>query len=458
MSPSAVQAARAAVRDCAARWDPACEELDLSDNIVVGNSLIHAPDAPARWHPIQFRRRFPGGQEPGRFDLVVGNPPYVDSEEMSRSAPEQRRYLAAHYGTAKGNWDLYCPFVERAVELLGEDGRLGLILPNKLLAARYARELRQLLATLDLVLLRDYSEMRLFQAAVYPLVLVARRKPRRRPMLRVEVATGSLEAPSLERRREVAPAEVAHCVADGWSVLFAAAPATGGPRLTRLGELARVVGAASVAEAYALKPLVRECDHHGGCYHLINTGTIDPYGHLWARKGLRYLGATYERPCVEADALEGLLPRRAVQTRAAKIVVAGLARRLECVLDPGGLLAGKSTSLVLPADDSPTLDLALLLALLNSAAASVMLRRQFGGLALSGGYLRIGPPQLRALQLPDPAGIPLALQRQLRDAALALGQLAAAGEPVRSERWSAQLCRVDEPCWALFGLSPDEES
>jgi len=480
VDPTAVRAARAGLRQSAVRWDPACAGLDLTANIVEGNSLVASGDGLTPWRPVRFRERFPGGDEPGRFDLVVGNPPYVDSAEMARSEPELRRYLAERYDTAAGNWDLFCPFVERASQLLAADGRLGLIVPNKLLSAAYAAKTRRLLAALDLELLRDYSRVRLFDAAVYPLVLIARRRarPRTRRTLRVEVAVGSLDDCRIELRRTLPSAQAARTAQTGWSVLFAPSvvvrPGGDGPRLRGLGELARIVGAATVADAYTLRPLVRECAHDPDelCHRLVNTGTLDPYRTLWGRRRLRYLRGAYEHPCVAAEALERAMPGRAVQARAPKIVVAGLARRLECVLDEGGLLAGKSTSLVLaPAGRhaadvagetrgaamqslEQSLDLALLLALLNSAAASAMLRHQFGGLTLSGGYLRIGPPQLRELKIPDPATVPSALKRRLRKASAALTKLGAEGAVLTDERWLAGESQIDGPAWSLFGLEP----
>jgi Eco57I restriction-modification methylase len=488
----AVRSTRANLLQSAVRWDPACEDLDFAANIVVGNSLVTPRDGDsaaietttaaetADWDPVSFRERFGGGDEPGRFDLVVSNPPYVDSGEMTRSAPDLRRYLAQRYETASGNWDLFCPFVERAAQLLSADGRVGLIVPNKLLSAAYARKTRRLLAAMDLVLLRDYSRVRLFDAAVYPLVLMARRtpRPRRRRTLRLEVVAGTLDACRIETHHTVDSAEAGRTAEVGWSSLFvlpAVSPiaiavsgaSAAGPQLREMGEVARIVGAASVADAYTLGPLVRECDHdhdhgydHGtGCHRLINTGTIDPHQLLWGRRRLRYLGATYERPCVDAAALEAALPRRAAQARAPKIVVAGLARRLECVFDPGGRLAGKSTSLVLAPDNTTddthaAVDQMLLLGLLNSAAASAMFRLQWSGLALSGDYLRIGPPQLRALQIPDPAEIPLPVRRLIRDATSDLRQLDAEGVSPTDDRWKAHQARIDTATWPLFGLDP----
>ncbi|MFH2008431.1 MAG: N-6 DNA methylase [bacterium] len=459
VDPTAVAAARSALVSRATHWDPACEALDLSGNVVVGNSLVSTSDAPSSWRPVCFRERFPTLPEPGRFELVIGNPPFVDSEEMTRSAPELRRYLAARYQTAVGNWDLYCVFIERALQLMSATGRLGLIVPNKLLSAAYAQKTRRLLAEHDLVLLRDYSRVRLFDAAVYPLVLIAGRVRRRRPGLRAETVAGTVDAPQVVSRRNVARTAVVRSAGAGWSSLFAEGAQAGrAADLRPLGELCGVSGAASVSDAYVLQPLLRECRCRTTCFRLVNTGTIDPYRVLWGLRPTRYLGARYQRPCVSEEALEQRLPRRAAQARSPKIVVAGLSRRLECVLDPGGILAGKSTSLILPApgEDGDWSGLLLLLGLLNSAAASAMLRRQFGGLTLSGGYLRIGPPQLRALRLPDPERIPASLRGRITRLAHELCELGEADESADDEPWRRLQKEIDEPCWELFGIAPQE--
>src|SRR5690606_17974782 len=76
-------------------------------------------------------------------DAVVGNPPFVDSEAMARRRPGERRRLAARFATARGNWDLACVFVERAIQLVRPGGRVALVLPRRLLCARYGAAMRR---------------------------------------------------------------------------------------------------------------------------------------------------------------------------------------------------------------------------------------------------------------------------------------------------------------------------
>ena len=75
----------------------------------------------------------------GGFDIVLGNPPYVDSHTMVKNQPEYGAALAARFSTAKGAWDLYVPFWERSLELLAAGGIATLITPNKWLSIGYGK-------------------------------------------------------------------------------------------------------------------------------------------------------------------------------------------------------------------------------------------------------------------------------------------------------------------------------
>ena len=76
----------------------------------------------------------------GRFDFVVGNPPYVRQERIPNALlSEYRRRFQTLYDRA----DLYIPFFERALDLLGDDGVLGFICANRWLKNRYGGPLRE---------------------------------------------------------------------------------------------------------------------------------------------------------------------------------------------------------------------------------------------------------------------------------------------------------------------------
>lgn len=80
---------------------------------------------------------------PGRFDVVVGNPPYVRQERIPGPLlAEYRRRYSTIYDRA----DLYIPFFERGLQLLRDNGRLAFICANRWLKNRYGGPLRALIA------------------------------------------------------------------------------------------------------------------------------------------------------------------------------------------------------------------------------------------------------------------------------------------------------------------------
>ena len=80
--------------------------------------------------------------EKGGFDIVIGNPPYVDSENMVKYSPEFRAICNKNYLSAKGNWDLFVLFVELGYLISNSNANVSFIIPNKIIAADYAKSVR----------------------------------------------------------------------------------------------------------------------------------------------------------------------------------------------------------------------------------------------------------------------------------------------------------------------------
>lgn len=113
---------------------------------------------------------------PGRFDVVLGNPPFVRGERLRAHKALLRRDFASYHGAA----DLFVYFIERALALLAPGGRLGFVVSASLLRAEYATRLRALLRTRTTIeLLVDLGDTRAFPDApdAYPALLVARASP-----------------------------------------------------------------------------------------------------------------------------------------------------------------------------------------------------------------------------------------------------------------------------------------
>ena len=74
-----------------------------------------------------------------RFDVVVGNPPYVCSRNLLEDTYAK---LNAYEVCSSGHPDLYIPFFQIAIEMLNNNGRLGYITMNTFLRSINGRAIR----------------------------------------------------------------------------------------------------------------------------------------------------------------------------------------------------------------------------------------------------------------------------------------------------------------------------
>jgi N-6 DNA Methylase/TaqI-like C-terminal specificity domain len=362
---------------------------DLSCNIRCGNAVIGEDfKDDSQSNSLDWQKEFPHILQSGGFNIVIGNPPYIDSEWMTRYLPHWRKYCTQRYKSATGNWDLFCIFIEKALTLCRSDGLISLVVPNKLASAPYAAAARSLLTTASHIMtLQDYSQSAAFEVAVYPLVFVAQK--RSIPIIQTDSDATWVIAPTLQQ------SQLLHRL----------------DTLPKLETIAQVKGAATVAEAYIIQDLIQELIQDGQAndpLRVVNSGTIDRYCFLWGKKPMRYLG--------QIVTIDRLPPRRLEQARQPKIIVSGMTQRLECAIDRNGsFLAGKSTVIIYA---SQAYDLRYLLGVLNSRLISFYLTSYFGGNCLKGKYLRIGSPQIRQIPIGlshDPASMIQLVEQRLAE-------------------------------------------
>lgn len=114
---------------------------NLDSNILFGNSLIELSDMVVNSkttivNPFNITHK---------FDVIVGNPPYMATEHMKQLTPLELPIYKKKYLSAYKQFDKYFIFVERAIRLLNEDGYLGYILPSKFMKVGAGKELRKLI-------------------------------------------------------------------------------------------------------------------------------------------------------------------------------------------------------------------------------------------------------------------------------------------------------------------------
>ena len=77
-----------------------------------------------------------------RYDIIVTNPPYMSSRNMN---PAMSEFMSRKRNYEKSKGDLYSAFIERCVELLADNGRLGMITQQSFMFISTCKDLRKLL-------------------------------------------------------------------------------------------------------------------------------------------------------------------------------------------------------------------------------------------------------------------------------------------------------------------------
>lgn len=113
----------------------------------------------------------------GRFDAVVGNPPFVRYQYLAEHLQSDSERIFARHGLRfTRHTNLWVPFVIASLELLRPGGRLALVVPAELLHVLHAEGLREmLLRECSRVLLLDPEEI-LFDETLQGVVLLLAEK------------------------------------------------------------------------------------------------------------------------------------------------------------------------------------------------------------------------------------------------------------------------------------------
>lgn len=108
------------------------------------------------------------------FDIVIGNPPYIDYRKIDGATKK----AVANYKVAETSKmiNLYLYFFELGFSLIHKDGVLAYITPQQYLSYPNAKSLRDLIRARTLVLLADFARAKVFDAATYTFTTIVASK------------------------------------------------------------------------------------------------------------------------------------------------------------------------------------------------------------------------------------------------------------------------------------------
>lgn len=315
------------------------------------------------------------------FDVVIGNPPYIDSESMSRDGTDNvREFIANQYNWSKGNWDIYISFFERGLMLLKTNGFLIFITPDKWLSKPFGTTLRA--AVIDYIVSILIAGREIFEAALVDSIvtLISRQKAH---ALKIYKYLEDYQFIGEFFKKDISPPYLLDSLfAPHRNIILKIES-----NKTCLKEYVMCQNACATSDAYKLKPLIQSLSNKNmlseDFFKVINTGTIDKYIPKWGNKYMTYLKDKYMFPVINKNSFIETFPnsygKKAAQR---KLIIKGLNLLDACLDFKGEYIPGKSTLVII--SDNTSL-LLFLSAILNSPIMQFYMNEKFSASSYNGG-------------------------------------------------------------------------
>ena len=308
----------------------------------------------------------------GGFDVVIANPPYLNSRSMAKDNPELRQLIKASYSLTRGSWDIYIAFFEKGFRLLNQKGVLAFITPDKWISKPFGNELR--IQTTGKIFSLLKAGRGVFESVnVDAIVSIYVSVPQ--PLLRIYDYVGTeMRLKSVVQKSSLKSPYAYDWLFSNYGELLAKIEG----HCVRLSTLGVCENSCATDDAYKLRKLIEEepKDARQDAYlQIINTGTIGKYVSKWGQREMVYLGSRYSRPVVNRKRFLELFPksygRKSVRK---KVILKGL-NLLDACLDADGNVIPGIPTLMIASDDSETPK--LLLAIVNSSVAFFYIKEKY---------------------------------------------------------------------------------
>jgi len=307
------------------------------------------------------------------FDVVIANPPYVDSESMVRQGLSAfRDYIIKNYNMAKGNWDIYIAFLERGFKILNSNGILTFITPDKWISKPFGDEIRK--GTIDDVYSILKAGREIFESAKVDSIvsLFIKRHCKKLKIFNFENNCVVFKR-EIDKNILSSPFRLDFLFSDNIALLLKIESAP-----YRLSNSFTCENACATSDAYKLQSLLRELKNGSDedkYLKVINTGTIGRYVSKWGFQKMTYLKEKYLRPVVnKQNFLKQFENTYASKSIRSKIIIKGLTLLEACLDSDGSIIPGKSTLII--RNDNMN-ELKFLLAIINSNLAFFYIKEKY---------------------------------------------------------------------------------
>ena len=375
------------------------------------------------------------------FDIVIANPPYIDSESMVNQGLEwERKVLQKSYSNLSGNWDIYMAFFETALCMAKF---VSFITPDKWLSKPFGEKFRanQMLKRLYRI---TRAGSKVFENATVDAIITFYKEKSSQIEASHFIDRATLETISKADNNDIkAPYLIDFLFSKNATIIHKIDTTI----KTYLLNKAECENACATADFYVVKDLI-ECNKYPDSklyYKLINTGTIEKYRNKWPDKEITY-GGKFKFPVVNKTKFDSQLGKTYKKRAASsKIIFKGLNLLDDCLDENAELLPGKTT-LVICSDNIELLK--LLLGLLNSKLPLFYIKTKYASSSYCGG-ISFSPEMINNLPVP----IGLCLSHQI----IKLVNQILTDKSTNSQVNTSTLeLKIDILVYILYGLTYDE--
>jgi len=315
-----------------------------------------------------------------KFDIVIGNPPYIDSETMVKNGLlKEREYISKNYKFASGNWDIYIAFFERGLGLLKSDGNLIFITPDKWISKNFGLNFRK--SNLSHFKNITHVGRNVFESAKVDSIIT---QITNKNIDSIEVGDFSRE------EYETINIVKKNTLSEPYTFDVLLSKNLGFINFCDAGkgsvkEFLVCENACATSDCYLLKEWIEEEPKNPSeeYFKLVNTGTLDKFFTRWGLKPMTYLKDKYEKPVVsKKNFSKNFQNSYYKKTILPKLIIKGLTK-LDVALDlKGEVIPGKSTLIFTSTD----LDkLKLLSGVLNSSFPIRYIKEKYSSSSYNGG-------------------------------------------------------------------------
>ncbi len=366
----------------------------LRNNLKIGNSLVN--DEGLSKKAFNWEREFQEIIEDGGFDVVIGNPPYINAIQLTKTVGEKvKSYWKEQYYSAKGTYDIYVLFFEQALKLCKKGGFVSFITPNKYLSSPYGVALREYIAkNYRLVKVVDLSKVRVFDdPSVYPIITIIQKI---KPKKEYTIITEKILSENMNNKK------VYHISSENlttlpdyiWGIILS----NNVTLIEKIFSVSKPLEEISIVQATSTASEADEyskyIDENIKGIPIINTGTIDRYSTTYGMTKLMNKGKKMSKPVLDISKIGD---KRRNLYKSPKIILSKLALRIEGFLDSNGNYASINTNCI--HTPQKEYEIEYLCGVINSKLISFVYSELFSGLRMSGGYFQFQAPQIRILPI-----------------------------------------------------------